>query len=184
MKYLKIFEDFNDIDSICRKWGLVPDTINSDGSIDVDGDVNLTNKGLNKLPLKFRNVSGDFICQHNKLTSLEGSPQSVGGRFHCQYNKLISLEGGPQSVNGDFYCNNNKLTSLEGSPQSIGGNFYCSGSPVESIWKLFEDYSKVESFNDYDPVRVGKIIILDRLNGFLEDIGKPKVTRVRGYKCI
>ncbi len=38
------------------------------------------------------------------------------------------------------------------------------------------DYSKVELLNDYDALRIedGKgICILSRLNGFLEDIGKP-----------
>jgi hypothetical protein len=43
-----------DIDSICEKYGITNYTINDDGSIDVDGDVNLSCKNLTKLPLKFR----------------------------------------------------------------------------------------------------------------------------------
>ena len=206
MKYLKLFENFEDIDSICQKFGIENYTINSDGSIDVGGDVDLIDKGLTKLPLKFRNVSGDFICHSNELTSLEGAPQSVGGGFYCYYNELTSLEGAPQSVGDDFDCSSNKLTSLEGAPQSVGGDYFdcsnnqlttlegspqsvtgyfnCDHNPVESIWNLFKDYSQVDMLNDYDPVRDGKIIILDRLNEFLEQIGKPKVTKVKGYKCI
>lgn len=42
----------------------------------------------------------------------------------------------------------------------------------------------VDLFNDYDIIRDGEIVILDRLNAFLQDIGKPTVTEVRGYKCI
>jgi len=38
-------------------------------------------------------------------------------------------------------------------------------------------------FNDYDIIR-GDIIILDRLNDFLEEIGKPKVTDIKEYECI
>ena len=53
MKHIKLFESFNDIDSICKKYNITNYTINSDGSIDVDGDVNLSNRGLTKLPLKF-----------------------------------------------------------------------------------------------------------------------------------
>ena len=46
--------------------------------------------------------------------------------------------------------------------------------------KLFEN----DLFNDYDPIRDDKVIILDRLNSFLKDIGKPTVTSLKGYKCI
>jgi len=42
----------------------------------------------------------------------------------------------------------------------------------------------MDMFNDYDPIRDGKVIILDRLNEFLEQIGKQPVTSVKGYKCI
>jgi hypothetical protein len=121
-------------------------------------------------------------------------PQSVGGNFYCGNNQLTSLEYAPQSVGGYFNCNNNQLTSLEGAPLSVGA-FYCGGNPVESIWDLFKDYSQVDMLNDYDPVRDGGLvknelllffatIILDRLNEFLEQIGKQPVTSVKGYKCI
>ena len=46
MKYLKLFENFRDIDSICRRYCIENYTINSDGSIDVNGDVDLFNEGL------------------------------------------------------------------------------------------------------------------------------------------
>jgi hypothetical protein len=52
MKYLKKFnESLEDIDSICKKYGIKNYTINSDGTVDVDGDVNLLLKNLSKLPL-------------------------------------------------------------------------------------------------------------------------------------
>jgi hypothetical protein len=203
MKYLKLFENFSDIDTICQKFGIENYTINSDGSIDVGGDVDLMNYlgGLTKLPLKFRNVTGDFNCSHNQLTTLEGSPKSVN-YFNCSHNQLTTLQGSPKSVNY-FYCSHNKLTTLEGSPNIIRfincshnklttlegspqsvTSFYCGNNPVESIWNLFRDYSQVDMLNDYDPVRDGGVIILGRLNEFLEQIGKPKVTSVKGYKCI
>jgi hypothetical protein len=75
-------------------------------------------------------VGGDFYCDGNNLTSLEGAPSSVGGGFSCDGNKLTSLEGSPSSVGGGFSCDGNKLTSLEGSPSSVGGDFYCGGNPV------------------------------------------------------
>ncbi len=36
MRYLKLFESFEDIDEICRKYRIENYTINSDGSIDVN----------------------------------------------------------------------------------------------------------------------------------------------------
>ena len=93
-----IKESRNSIEFICKEYRITNYSINSDGSIDVDGDVNLSHKNLTRFPLKFRNVSGNFECYNNQLTNLEGSPQSVGSDFNCSDNQLITLEGGPQSV--------------------------------------------------------------------------------------
>ncbi len=79
MKYLKLFEGFEDIDEICRKYYIENYTINPDGSIDVNGYVYLSNKGLTKLPLKFNKVNGDFYCGYNQLKTLEGCPKEVNG---------------------------------------------------------------------------------------------------------
>ena len=137
MKYLKkykLFESVNEqeIHDLCKKYSIIFYTINSDGSIDVDGDVNLDNKGLTKLPVKFRRVSGDFYCSINNLTSLEGAPSSLGGTFYCHNNNLTSLVGAPSQV-GNFYCYNNNLTNLEGAPTSVGGNFWCSDNNLTSL---------------------------------------------------
>jgi hypothetical protein len=93
-------------------------------------------------------VGGDFSCQNNQLTSLEGAPQKVGGDFYCRNNQLTSLEGAPQKVGRHFYCQNNQLTSLEGAPQKVGGDFYCSNNPVsdDTLRKIFSRMNKGESF--------------------------------------
>ena len=141
MKYLKLYETYKDIHSICRKYGITNYTINSDGSIDVDDNVNLRLKNLDKLPLKFNKVFGFFDCRGNNIKSFEGFPKH------------------------------------------IGGNLYFLGNPIYEIWILFEDLSKIEFFNDCDIIQDG-IVILDRLNFFLEEIEKPTVKKVEGYKCI
>ena len=137
-------------------------TINEDGSIDVDGDVNLYNKNLTKIPFKFRNVSGYFSCNNNQLTSLEGAPSSVGGCFYCHNNQLISLKGAPSSVGDFFYCDNNQLTSLEGAPSSVGGEFYCfnnSNLPYSELFKIVDNvkddiyYSSDITPKDKDKIR-------------------------------
>jgi hypothetical protein len=87
-------------------------------------------------------------------------------------------------VSRSFYCDNNKITTFEHLPFSMGGEFYCADNPIYQIWKLFADYSKIEFLNDCDAIREPNIIVLDRLNFFLEEIGEPTVTEVKGYKCI
>jgi len=110
---------------ICQEYDITNYTINDDGSIDVDGDVDLYRKRLTELPLKFGKVTGYFTCLDNKITSLEGSPYWVGEDFSCSGNLLKTLEGGPYYVGGYFSCNDNYLTSLEGSPYWVGQRFRC-----------------------------------------------------------
>ena len=206
MRVIKLYEEFNkyQIATICAKYGIENYTINPDGSIDVDGDVYFNNQDLYKLPLKFNKVSGHFYCYDSSLFSLEGSPREVGGDFYCSTNRLKTLEGCPDIVGGffncnnniistleycpkkvnDFSCNNNSLYSLEGLTTNIGNHFSCESNPVWEIWKLINDDEHLELFLDYDIVRDGNTIILDRLNDLLDLIGKPKVTSVKGYKCI
>jgi hypothetical protein len=121
------------IDEICEKYGIENYTIMDDGSIDVDGDVNINGWDLDELPLTFNKVTGAFHCANNKLTDLKGSPKSVGGSFYCNDNELTDLKGSPKWVGGSFYCNHNNLTSLEGSPESVGGVFYCHNNNLTSL---------------------------------------------------
>jgi hypothetical protein len=130
-------------------------SINSDtGLVDVEGSVNMSDMNLTDIPVKFGEVTVDFDCRFNKLTTLEGVPQSVGSNFYCQgnqltslvnspqlvgreficsYNRLTSLKGAPQSVDGDFNCYDNQLTSLVGAPQSVSGNFICIFNQLTSL---------------------------------------------------
>ena len=158
MKYLKLFESYSDIDSICSEYGINDYTINPDGSIDVDGSVILSSELLTIIPIKFGTITRDFDCDRNQLTSLEGSPKKVGGYFDCHNNQLTSLVGCPEVIGGDFDCSRNELKSLVGCPEIIGDNFYCrenqitdfkgvpeffeglfycEGNPIEEIYRLF-----------------------------------------------
>jgi hypothetical protein len=49
MIWVKLFEDFSEIDSICKKYGIKNYTINPDGIVDVDGDVDLYGRRLEEL---------------------------------------------------------------------------------------------------------------------------------------
>jgi hypothetical protein len=100
-------EEKNRIDDICTKYGITNYIINSDGTIDVDGDVMLNGKSLTTLPLRFNKVNGNFACYGNELTSLTGCPKEVSASFYCFGNQLTSLDGFPQKIGGAIHWNNN-----------------------------------------------------------------------------
>ena len=106
-----------------------------DGVKTIKGDVDLSNKGLTKLPdLSDVVVTGGFNCSFNKLTTLTGAPHTVSGDFYCYTNNLTTLTGAPHTVRGDFYCSYNNLTTLEGLSSDISGNLYIE---VDVLRKLY-----------------------------------------------
>ena len=141
-----------DIASICKEYYIENWTLNSDGSIDVDGNVNLSYKRLTKLPLKFGKVSGHFNCSKNKLTTLEGCPISVGGDFYCHYNQLTTLEGGPNSVGGYFFCSSNKLTTFKGCPESISGYLNYQHNNIVNFYGFPDRLIGIDLYLDDNPL--------------------------------
>lgn len=88
--------------------------INDDLTVDVNGDVNISDIGITKIPVKFGKVSGSFNVSTNRLTSLRNSPQEVGGDFNCSNNYLTNLVGGPLSVGNTYDCSKNRLKDING----------------------------------------------------------------------
>lgn len=180
------------IDRVCSEFFIKDYTINNDGSIDVKKPVMLISniKEVNnflEIPLNFNEVQG-FYCYSNNLTTLKGGPKIVKN-MNCDGNNLTTLEGAPKNVIVSFSCANNNIITFEGAPEQVGDEFRCDDNPIYEVWKLFKDYSKVELLNDYDALRIEKneqgelkpVIIIDRLNEFLNDISKESVTEVTGY---
>ena len=106
---------------------------NPDGTYDVGGTVDLSRGDLDELPVQFGLVEGNFYCEENPLTSLQGAPSKVGGRFYCSKNQLTSLQGAPSKVGGSFACEKNQLTSLQGAPSEVGGSFSCEKNQLTSL---------------------------------------------------
>jgi len=108
------------IKDFCKKYHIEDYTINNDGSIDVDGDVILMEFDLQKIPIKFNNVTGTFNCSYNRLTSLKNAPKYVGEVFTCQSNCLTSLEGFPISVGEVVVAYDNEFSSIDYLPETKG----------------------------------------------------------------
>jgi len=108
-------------------------TLNPDGTYSCRGNVDISDMGLTKIPVRFKEVKGGFYCSNNQLKTLEGAPESVGRDFSCRNNQLNTLEGAPEKVGGDFDCFNNNLETLEGAPETVGGNFWCEHNNLISL---------------------------------------------------
>jgi hypothetical protein len=64
-------------------------TLNSEGKIDVDGNVIMMGLSLFEIPVKFGKVDGSFHCVNSNLKTLKNCPDFVGGEhFHIGYNLL------------------------------------------------------------------------------------------------
>lgn len=112
--------------------------INTDLSVDVKGNVNISKKGLTSIPVKFGKIDGHFDCSDNKLTNLVHSPNKVNGYFDCSENMLYTLIGGPKHVGGGYYCAGNKLEDLQGYPEHCKTTFDCSRNIIKSLEGLPE----------------------------------------------
>jgi hypothetical protein len=121
------------INQVCSKYNIKNYTINTDGSIDVDGNVNLYLTKIKNLPIRFNKVSGTFDCSNNSLTTLYGCPTEVGGNFWASNNQITSLEHCPKEVGGTFSCNGNKLTTLEYTNNISCMVFLCKDNELTTL---------------------------------------------------
>ena len=154
-----------EIHRLCRKYNITNYTINKDKSIDVNQNVNLEYNKLKKIPLTFNEVKGNFSCGHNNIHSLKYSPNYISGFFICNGNNLKTF---------NHFPNVNKFILL---------NY----NPVNELWYLFNNKNYIDYFNELDIIQDDEnTVILDRLNYFLTDIGKPEITKdsIKNYKVI
>ena len=122
-----------EIREICRKYDITNWIPREDGTVDVNVDVDLSDKRLSSIPLKFGKVKGNFNCEGNNLIDLKGCPTEVTGNFNCRQNRLTTLYGGPSKVGGGFNCKENKLTDLKFSPDNVGVGFNCSWNEIKIL---------------------------------------------------
>lgn len=106
--------------------------ITKDYIVNAKGNIYVNNKMINKCPVQFGNIQGNFIWHFSNLSTLEGMPKSVSGNFIVSNNKLTSLEGSPETVGGLFNCNQNKLKNLVGGPTNVH-SYHCSFCGLESL---------------------------------------------------
>ncbi len=165
--YWKIFNN-------ARKLGIKNFSINEDGSIDVNGDVNLNGKNLKEIPIKFNKVNGDFVISNNyHLRSLVNCPIEVTGVFDCSHCLMESIHDCPTKSVGHFNCRLNKLKSLVGSPKS-NGYFICSNNNLKSFVGIQNEvYGLLDCKNNNLKTFEGfpeLVVSLNIINNFVDEI--------------
>jgi hypothetical protein len=120
-------------------------TIESDGSVSIDGDVQINSPDKadsvriiegGKFTIPFGKINGNFNCQKLNLTTLANSPKTVNGTFDCSNNSLTTLGGAPQEVGRFISSDNKNLTSLSGGPKKIKGITDTNKSQKEHIYDV------------------------------------------------
>lgn len=104
------------IKGFCEAFNIVDYIINTDLSLDVDGDVNISNVGLSEIPFKFNNVTGDFNCACNHFTDMFNGPKYVGGFYVVAYNELESFEHFPLTVGKSVIAYENEFDLVNSLP--------------------------------------------------------------------
>lgn len=149
MRHIKLFENFKeDLEDMLVSYSIENYIINDDGTIDVNGDVDLYGLHLKKIPFKFGKVLGNFKCNSNELESLEGCPYYVGRVFNCSQNNLHTLIGSPKFVGYNFICRVNYLKDLIGSPIEVCGSFLVSNNDLKSLEGMTSEIGS--DFNCYN----------------------------------
>ncbi len=97
-------EQIQFLDKVCGRqyW-----TLNSEGEVDVDGDVNMSYMNLTEIPVKFGTVSGRFACYNNNLTTLKNCPTSmnISSGFYCFRNNLTEYFKSIKAEDFPLWCN-------------------------------------------------------------------------------
>jgi len=129
--------DSNSLEAQLLNYGIENYTITSDNKININGDVNLTLRlvGESQLPFKFGKVTGNFECNHNKLSSFENFPDIVNGSINLVGNKFQNLKGITQNIGGDLNLSINPLKSFDGFPKNFNGKIRLLSTFISAVFE-------------------------------------------------
>jgi hypothetical protein len=148
--------NIKEIHALVKKLRLKNATVNADGTVDVDSDVDWTDKPFRQFPVQFGEVTGNMHCGNMialdsfkgmprkvgkdchifncpNIIFLDGLPEEVGGWFNMpEMPNVRSLEGGPRIVHGMYTCSKSGIISFKGLPKYVGGKFVFFETNIKS----------------------------------------------------
>lgn len=166
MKYLKLYEDYNEIDSIIN-------LLTSGSEINFELGKSLYDNNTNYKSEKIENlfklteickefninysklnkdlsvdVIGNVLLTSKKLSKLPIKFNKVTGNFNCSSNELTSFENFPKEVIGDLRCDMNNISSFDFCPHYISGEFSCYSNPIHKLYDRYVKNTKL-NYNDF-----------------------------------
>lgn len=122
-QWLKIFDKNSKINTYI---------LDDDGEniiIHVQGNMDISNNKIEKIPYKIGSVDGSFFAKNCSLLTLQNSPTEVSGDYNVSFNDFKNLTGCPEYVGRNFdiqYCNN--LISFLCGPEIVIGQYLSTGN--------------------------------------------------------
>lgn len=95
--------------------------INDDLTVDVNGNVNLNDKNLNKIPIQFGIVKGCFFSVNNTLDSLKGLPKEIHGFLALKNTNItiVDINNLPMYVSSFILIENKQNQPIKSEKGSI-----------------------------------------------------------------
>ena len=115
------------------KFGVKNYSVNGDMTVSVDGPLDLADKGLEEIPVKFSEVSGSVDVTSNRLKRIDWAPAKVNKDFDAWDNQIETLVGGPTEVVQSADFDGNQLADCHGAPKKVGGAFIVSRNPLKTL---------------------------------------------------
>lgn len=151
----------NELETILKSLGITKYKLREDGGIVVLQDVHWEGMGLEKIPVQFYSIDGDFNLKGNKLETLENFPYFVTGIVTLSYNKLKSFDGIPEGeIMLGLIADNNFLTTLKGAPPRVDTFSIDNNNSLESI--IYAPSSKHSFVRGLANVPVSEIAVYNR----------------------
>ncbi|MDO8581575.1 MAG: hypothetical protein Q7S16_01775 [bacterium] len=141
-------------------WALETFTIHTDGTLTVEGDLDLTHLPVTHLPKGLREVGGILGLGMTKIISIEGFPEKVGGDVDLTGVQIISLKGFPQTIGGNIFLADTRIKSLHGLPKKIEKDLHLSRTDIASLRGL--------------PQNIGGSLYLDGVTTLMSLDGLPE----------
>lgn len=112
-----------------------------EGYFDIDGDLDISNSSVHTIPIKIKNISGDFKANSSSLTFFI-PPSFVGGTMDLSYcRNLDPISLSDCHIGEDFKTTTH--TDLKLIPRFVGGETFLLGCPLVSL----EGINKLERPN-------------------------------------
>jgi hypothetical protein len=164
------------LDKWLKKYNVSKYNYDPSGGVSMEGTINVVGSTLERIPVKFGNVGGNFSWVAGSLSSLENGPTQVGGNYIVTGGTFASLAGGPTSVGGDYsVMANTALTSIDGVASNIGGMLlFDRCSKLTSLEGIHEKVQSVETLTVTDcPIQsnILGVMMIEGLQSFDLDPG-------------